>query len=193
MTFKETMATIFSASEGAYYKWKREKRPIILLLEKYFSKGELEEFLETGKIEKFEKIREFEMEGERIYNQFFFEYYSRKPMNQDFLNVIFPEFEIFIKNKVETRKVEIEQNIKKNIIEQKDNPKLKDWIEQQKYFIQMENVKKHFHRSSLISFIISENLKEDIDKTSSILAISNFTDFEIRLLLSSYKQFKSTE
>ncbi|MCG3654660.1 hypothetical protein [Aliarcobacter butzleri] len=56
MTFKETMANLFSASEGAYYKWKRENRPIIQLVDKYLSKENIEEFLETGKIQKFETI-----------------------------------------------------------------------------------------------------------------------------------------
>jgi hypothetical protein len=57
MTFKETMANLFSASEGAYYKWKREKRPIIQLVDKYLSKEDIEEFLETGEIKKFENIK----------------------------------------------------------------------------------------------------------------------------------------
>lgn len=56
MTFKETMANLFSASEGAYYKWKRENRPIIQLVDKYLSKENIEEFLKTGKIQKFETI-----------------------------------------------------------------------------------------------------------------------------------------
>jgi len=38
--------------------WKIEKRPIISLLEKYFSKEDLEEFLDTGKISKFELLKE---------------------------------------------------------------------------------------------------------------------------------------
>lgn len=61
MTFKKTMADLFSASEGAYYKWKREKRPIIALLEKYHNKEELQEFLETGKIEKQELIKDLSL------------------------------------------------------------------------------------------------------------------------------------
>lgn len=56
MTFKETMANLFSASEGAYYKWKRENRPIIQLVDKYLSKENIEEFLDTGKIQKLENI-----------------------------------------------------------------------------------------------------------------------------------------
>lgn len=54
MTFKQVMAGLFSTAEGTYYKWKKEKRPIITLLEKYFTKEDLEEFLEYGTIEKLE-------------------------------------------------------------------------------------------------------------------------------------------
>lgn len=61
MTFKETMANLFSASEGAYYKWKRENRPIIQLIDRYFSKDDIQEFLETGKIRKLEVIKGFEI------------------------------------------------------------------------------------------------------------------------------------
>lgn len=73
MTFKETMANLFSASEGAYYKWKRENRPIIQLIDKYLSKEDIEEFLETGKIEKLEQINNFkslEAESIRLYVDF---------------------------------------------------------------------------------------------------------------------------
>lgn len=56
MTFKETMAAVFSSSEGAYYKWKKENRPIIALLDKYFAKEDLEEFLVSGKIAKLDYV-----------------------------------------------------------------------------------------------------------------------------------------
>lgn len=37
-------------------KWRKENRPIIRLLEKYFEKEDLDEFIEKEKIEKFEKL-----------------------------------------------------------------------------------------------------------------------------------------
>lgn len=37
-------------------KWRKENRPIINLIEKYFDKDNIEEFLESGKIDKFEKL-----------------------------------------------------------------------------------------------------------------------------------------
>ena len=57
MNFKELMGKVFKfKSLATYYTWKRQQRPIILLLDKYFTKDELEEFLSTTKIEKFEKM-----------------------------------------------------------------------------------------------------------------------------------------
>jgi hypothetical protein len=41
-------------TRNTFYVWKREGRPIIALLERYFTKNELNEFLETKKIERFE-------------------------------------------------------------------------------------------------------------------------------------------
>ncbi|QDF29915.1 hypothetical protein [Halarcobacter anaerophilus] len=61
MTFKETMAKLFSTSEGTYYKWKKEDRPIIKLLDKYLAKEDLEEFFETGEILKFELLYDLDM------------------------------------------------------------------------------------------------------------------------------------
>lgn len=50
MTLEKTILNLFQYSRATYYSWKREKRPIILLIEKYFTKEELEEFLTTGEI-----------------------------------------------------------------------------------------------------------------------------------------------
>lgn len=51
------MAGIFSTAEGTFYKWKKEERPIVALLERYFSKEDLEEFLNTGKVSRYEKSK----------------------------------------------------------------------------------------------------------------------------------------
>lgn len=74
MTFKETMAAVFSSSEGAYYKWKKENRPIINLIDKYFTKQDLQEFLQTGQINKFEKLEDFDIYIKRIYYKWFKKY-----------------------------------------------------------------------------------------------------------------------
>lgn len=52
---RHLICKLLDISERSYYTFKKQKRPIILLLEKYFKKEDLQEFLETKKIEKFEK------------------------------------------------------------------------------------------------------------------------------------------
>ena len=57
MKYDEAISELLGSSIPTYYNWKREKRPIIELL-KYFTKEELEEYLETDKIEKFEILKD---------------------------------------------------------------------------------------------------------------------------------------
>ena len=49
-----TVCEVLKISRSAYFKYKKEERPIISLLEKYFSQEDLEEFLNTKKISKLE-------------------------------------------------------------------------------------------------------------------------------------------
>lgn len=51
---KEIVCQVLGISQGSYYRWKQE-RPVINLLEKYCTQEDLEEYLNTGKIEKFER------------------------------------------------------------------------------------------------------------------------------------------
>ena len=55
MKQEDLMTEILNCSVPTYYKKKREGNPGVLLIEKYFTKNKLKEFLETGKVEKFEK------------------------------------------------------------------------------------------------------------------------------------------
>lgn len=56
MTFEQSIVNLMQFSRNTYYVWKRENRPIVFLLEKYFTKEELEEFLETGRVRKYDNI-----------------------------------------------------------------------------------------------------------------------------------------
>lgn len=47
---------LFNISINTYYLWKKQGRPIISLLEKYFTKEDLEEFLVSGKIAKLDYV-----------------------------------------------------------------------------------------------------------------------------------------
>lgn len=51
------MVELFEFSAPTLYKWKKhEKRKIFTLLDSYFSKKDLEEFLATGKMSKLETL-----------------------------------------------------------------------------------------------------------------------------------------
>ena len=51
---KQAVKRILDIADKTYYNWKNENRPIIALLEKYFTTEDLEEFLETGIMQKLE-------------------------------------------------------------------------------------------------------------------------------------------
>lgn len=53
---KESIKKVLDIADKTYYNWKKEQRPIISLIEKYFTKEELEEFLKTGKVERLDVI-----------------------------------------------------------------------------------------------------------------------------------------
>jgi len=53
--YKEVASKILGCTLASYYNWDKQERPIIALLEKYFSKEDLEEFLLYGKVQKLEE------------------------------------------------------------------------------------------------------------------------------------------
>ena len=68
LSFEKTITELMCFSRNTFFVWKRENRPVMNLLKKYFSKEELQEFLETGKIQKQERLNEL-LEIEKKYNQ----------------------------------------------------------------------------------------------------------------------------
>ncbi len=65
----EIYSKILEVSENSYYRWKSKDHTVLMnLLEKYFSENDLQEFLETGKIQKQERLNEL-IEIEKKYNQ----------------------------------------------------------------------------------------------------------------------------
>lgn len=52
-----TLSLLLGNTQKTVSNWKKEKRPIMKLLYQYFTKEELEEFLESGRIAKFENIQ----------------------------------------------------------------------------------------------------------------------------------------
>lgn len=57
VTYEQIMVELFEFSAPTYYKWKKhEKRKVFDLLEKYFTKEDLEEFLTVGKIQRYDEV-----------------------------------------------------------------------------------------------------------------------------------------
>lgn len=79
------MSKVFEMTPQGVGKWKKEKRPIISLLEKYFTQTDLEEFLEYGTIEKlqFANIQNYSVQAAEFINVLnavkkFVEFYSQE-------------------------------------------------------------------------------------------------------------------
>ncbi|MDY0122849.1 hypothetical protein [Sulfurimonas sp.] len=181
MTFKETMAAVFASSEGAYYKWKKENRPIITLLDKYFSREDLEEFLETGKVAKLENLNLIDKSAKKIVAEFFYQSSTNSHKNKEFADVIFPAFvkkeNDFVKNQKKLYEEKIAQ-IKKN----------SDKKEELKKYV--DSLCVNYKKRELIKFIIETDL--DIDKTTALLEISPLNDLEIHFLINFYRNFLDT-
>lgn len=93
MVGEKNILKLMCYSRNTYYVWKREKRPIIDLLDKYFQDYEITEFLETGKITRFENSEECEIlneEFEKIYNSFVANLYIKEStLLKLFLSVVY--------------------------------------------------------------------------------------------------------
>ena len=70
---KEQILEILDIAPRTYYLWKKEERPIINFLEKYFKEADLSEFLQYGIVSKLETLNYF------LYQQTdeFFVYYHK--------------------------------------------------------------------------------------------------------------------
>jgi len=52
----EIYTKLFRFSRPTFFKWKKDNVPIMELISKYFTKEDLEEFIEKGFVSKFEKF-----------------------------------------------------------------------------------------------------------------------------------------
>lgn len=62
------LVQLFMFTRQTWSVWKKQERPIVDLVEKYFTDKDLEEFIETGKIQKQDRLNEL-LEMEKRYNQ----------------------------------------------------------------------------------------------------------------------------
>ena len=60
--YKVVASKILGCTLASYYNWDKQNRPIISLLEKFFSKDDLEEFLETGDIKRLQSSHNYRID-----------------------------------------------------------------------------------------------------------------------------------
>lgn len=64
------MENLFQFSRQSWNNWKIEQRPIVALLEKYFTNEEIEEFLSTGKIKELDSFKLRDTEEFKLFLEF---------------------------------------------------------------------------------------------------------------------------
>ncbi|MEV9643005.1 hypothetical protein [Aliarcobacter butzleri] len=69
--YKQVASQLLGCTLASYYNWDNQKRPIINLLEKYFTKEDLHEFLETNQISKLETLNHYELSLNIEFNTFY--------------------------------------------------------------------------------------------------------------------------
>ena len=100
----KTYSKLFKNTIRTVSNWKKENRPVIALLERYFTKDDLEEFLEKGKISRYEVLQEQEL----VYKYAKHQYFSALEtigslgdiVNKDFMDFYFNVL-VFAKNNLE--------------------------------------------------------------------------------------------
>ncbi|PZP12189.1 MAG: hypothetical protein DI602_10040 [Aliarcobacter butzleri] len=96
MKLDEVTSLILGCSVSGFYKWKKQKRPIIHLLEKYFTKEDLEEFLQSNEISKLKNLDYYES----ILNIQFSTFYRKYFTSGEKFNHFFWEFIHLYKDKI---------------------------------------------------------------------------------------------
>lgn len=70
MAYHKAVSELMSFSVNSYYMWKKENRPIISLLHKYLTEEDINEFLTTGSISKFDNIDYIKYDFNKSYFEF---------------------------------------------------------------------------------------------------------------------------
>lgn len=86
----KSIAKLVGNTERTIFAWKKENRPIITLVQKYFTKKDLEEFLETGVIAKMEYLNNYELKQNSEFNKLYVTKFSRT--DNSFYKRIFWDF-----------------------------------------------------------------------------------------------------
>lgn len=70
MAYHKVVSQLMSFSINSFYIWKKENRPIMALLQKYLTEEDINEFLATGSISKFDNIDYIKYDFNKNYFEF---------------------------------------------------------------------------------------------------------------------------
>ncbi len=97
---RHSITKLIGNTEKSYYRWKKEKRLVISLLEKYFTKAEIDEFLETEQIARVELNKSVTKDlAYNLYDLYFNKLFAKEnPMSSTFCRAYFLSFLEYINN-----------------------------------------------------------------------------------------------
>jgi len=75
-----TLSSLFSNSPKSVSNWRKEKRPIIQLIDKYFTKEDLQEFLENGRISRLDEADFIQKEVFQLNMLKYFQSFTATPL-----------------------------------------------------------------------------------------------------------------
>ena len=154
-----TLSKLLGNSLKTISNWKKEKRPIINLLLKYFSKEDLQEFIEFGKINKFENnnsIQEYFIETNK--NKYIQSFKSTSPSLRSIYEESIKDFYFYFLTNLKNKKnffSSTDYEYESNFIEKYDfNKALSDYI--------FKNQEKEFEKDNFDKRLLY--VKEKIEK-----------------------------
>lgn len=165
----DNISKLFDFANSTVYKWKKEKRLILDLIDKYFTDEDIEEFLKTGKISKLEEISDLEAlnsEAVNIYSHFVLN------LNRNSL-ILF----LTVINVANTEK----QNINSNFIELifDADAKKEDKIILINEFQKVKNSTLFFYS---IKYLVKNKFKKFLDATIDNKSLPFQDNIELRIL-----------
>jgi len=98
----QLLEKLFDFSRPTWNKWKKEERPIVHLIEKYFTNEDLHEFLETKKVSKMETLNHYENTLNIKLNKFYREKLDRETSESRSNNRLFWDFINKYKDRIST-------------------------------------------------------------------------------------------
>ena len=80
---RHSITKLIGNTEKSYYRWRQQGRLVISLLEKYFSKAEIDEFIETKKIARVELNKSVTQDlAYNLYDLYFNKLFAERKSNE---------------------------------------------------------------------------------------------------------------